>query len=394
MLDKDEALYQAYRSKDPDYDGKFVVAILGMFCRPTCRQRQTVSIRDCRFYETSNEAEQAGHRPCPFCRPEIPPKDPGKQVGETFTATVGYQPPYHWESMIRYLASQAISGVEVVEDGACLRTARFVSPAGEMASGWIKVANDPETNSLSVTLSETLKPVLPQVLAGVKHLFDLDCDPCAIYEKLKVMNRCKTLCVPGVRVPGCFEPFEMAVRAVLGQKLSAEASNAVAARVARNYGLPVDAGVDGLTHAFPACEDILAMGEDIEGKLGRLGVISIKSKAIMGLAKAMEQGDIDLDLPSNPEAEVKKLLKIKGVGQWTANYIAMRAMGWTDVFFETNPGVLDALRTHTVSEILKEAENWRPWRSYAMANLWNLKYERPDQREFSEALRALGLWPI
>ncbi len=179
------------------------------------------------------------------------------------------------------------------------------------------------------------------------------------------------LCVPGTRLPGCFNAFEMAVRAVLGQQITVKAASTLAARIAQTYGAPIQTGIEGLTYVFPSPEDLLSIEEPIENALGRLGVIASRAKTIYELARAIVQGEIDIDLPPHPEEEMKKLTAIRGIGGWTAKYIAMRAMEWPDAFLETDAGVKKALQPYTSKEILNMAEAWRPWRSYATVNLWN-----------------------
>lgn len=295
-----------------------------------------------------------------------------KRHNGNVTLALGYRPPYPWEEMLHFLAGRVISGVDRVKDGEYMRTAHFVTTEEKHVYGWVRVGHKPKKNALTVTVSETLLPVLPQVLARVRHLFDLYCDPDAIYETLRVMNDIRPgLCVLGTRLPGCFNAFEMAVRAVLGQQITVKAASTLAARIAQTYGTPVQTGIEGLTHVFPSPEDILALTGPIENDLGRLGVIAARSKTIYELARAIAQGEIDVDLPAQPEEEMKKLMAIRGIGSWTAQYIAMRAMEWPDAFLETDAGVKKALQPCTSKELLKIAEAWRPWRSYATVNLWN-----------------------
>lgn len=175
----------------------------------------------------------------------------------------------------------------------------------------------------------------------------------------------------GIRLPGCFNTFEMAVRAILGQQISVKAAGTLAARIVSAYGTPVWTGIAGLTHLFHPTQEILALGGAIENALGSLGVTSAKSRAIYDLGLALANKQINLNLFAQPEEEMKKLTSIRGIGNWTARYIAMRAMGWPDVFLETDLGVKKALKTHTTQELLVLAESWRPWRSYATINLWN-----------------------
>lgn len=296
----------------------------------------------------------------------------GKKPDGGITLALGYRPPYHWDEMLNFLAGRAITGVEVVRDGEYTRTARLEKADGTPVSGWVRVGHIPEKNALTVTVDETLLPVLSQVLARIRHLFDLYCDPAAVYETLQIMNDIRPgLCRLGTRVPGCFNAFEMAVRAVLGQQITVKAASTLSARIVKNYGTPIQTGIEGLTHIFPSPGKVLAMGEDITNNFGVLGVTSARSNTIYELAKALSQGEIDFDLSARPEEEIQKLMKICGIGSWTAQYIAMRAMEWPDAFLETDAGVKKALHPHTAKQMLEMAEAWRPWRSYATVNLWN-----------------------
>ena len=295
-----------------------------------------------------------------------------KQKSSDITLNLSYRPPYRWEQILDFLGGRAITGVEVVKDGEYMRTVCLETAKRKIVNGWVRVSNNPKQNALAVTISETLLPVLPQVLARVRHLFDLYCDPYAVYETLHAMNEIRPdICVLGTRLPGCFNAFEMAVRAVLGQQITVKAASTLTARIVDTYGTPIQTEIEGLTHIFPTPESILAMGDDIENNLGLLGVTKSRSKTIYELARALVQGEIDFGFCIQPEEEMKKLMKIRGIGSWTAQYLAMRAMEWTDSFLETDVGIKKALPNRTSKELLSVAEAWRPWRSYATVNLWN-----------------------
>lgn len=294
----------------------------------------------------------------------------GLQKGN-ITLALGYRPPYMWDNMLDFLSLRAISGVETVTDGAYYRTVDILTAENHHFYGWIKVEHAPKQNVLKVTLCETLLPVLPQVLAKVRHLFDLYCEPETVAETLAGMNNT----IPevyrhGTRLPGCFDSFEMAVRAVLGQQITVKAAGTLAERMAKTFGRPLQTTVPGLTHTFPLAEDIAAL-ENVEDSLGPLGIISARACTIKSLAEAVVGGEIDLTTTAQPALEIENLLRIKGIGRWTAQYIAMRGMGWPDAFLETDFGVKKALAPRTTKEMLELAENWRPWRSYATINLWN-----------------------
>lgn len=295
-----------------------------------------------------------------------------KKHNSDVTLALGYRPPYRWEEILNFLAGRAIAGVDTVKNGEYMRTVHLVTAEGKPVYGWIRVGHKSQNNALTITANETLLPVLPQVLARVRHLFDLYCDPDAVYQILSSMNNIRPgLCGLGIRLPGCFNAFEMAVRAVLGQQITVKAASTLAARIVNTYGAPIQTGIEGLTHVFPSPEDILALDGPIENHLGPLGVIAARSRTIYDLARAIVQREIDFDLCAQPEEEIKKLMRIRGIGSWTAQYIAMRAMEWPDAFLETDVGVKKALATYTSKELLEMAEAWRPWRSYATINLWN-----------------------
>lgn len=297
--------------------------------------------------------------------------DGNAQTSE-ITVYLGYHPPYRWEEILNFLSQRAIAGVEKVADGKYMRTVRLADKNGAWCSGWISVKNNPKKNTLSVTFSDTLVPVLSQVLTRVKRLFDLYCEPEVVYETLQTLDKIKPgLCVPGLRVPGCFDSFETSVRAILGQQITVKAASTLAGRIAEACEIPIETGIKGLTYTFPRLEDIVSLENTVEETLGELGVIAARSRCIFTLAKALENGEIELDSCMNPETEMKKLMQIKGIGSWTANYIAMRTMEWPDAFLETDIGIKHALPGYTPKELLAMSEKWKPWRSYATMNLWN-----------------------
>lgn len=296
----------------------------------------------------------------------------GSNMRGAITLGLGYRPPYRWNEMLAFLAMRAIPGVEVVTDREYMRTVRLRATNGKSLSGYLRVTNEVKDHLLVVTLSDSLLPVLPRVLARVKGLFDLHCDPQAVDGVIKQMNGiCPDTSKLGVRVPGSFDSFEMATRAILGQQLSVKASRVLLGRIVGAYGEPVRTGVEGLTHTFPSPHDVLVMGKDVTENLGQFGVISMRSNAIYNLARAVVSGELDLSPSAQPEEEIKKLISIRGVGDWTAQYVAMRAMEWPDAFLETDAGIKRALPGLTSKELLELADRWRPWRSYATVSLWN-----------------------
>lgn len=299
---------------------------------------------------------------------------------ETITLKLGYRPPYAWDELIDFLSGRAIPGVEMVKDGVYSRTV-FMKNGNDSYSGWISVENKPRFNSLSVTMCSSLLPVLPHVLARVRRLFDLNCDPIEIDHKLSVLNeRSPGLCVPGLRLPGCFDPFEMSVRAILGQQITVKAARTLAMRMTHTFGSSVDTPFEELQYTFPSSEDVYQMTLPIEDQLGPLGVTGIRARCIFSLAEAIETGTLHFTPEADPQEELEKLLKLPGFGPWTVKYIGMRAFSLPDSFPHTDYGVKKALAGLSEKEILQLSQDWRPWRSYATLNLWNsLKGEKTKE---------------
>lgn len=287
------------------------------------------------------------------------------------TLSLGYRPPYAWDKLIAFLASRAIPGVESVADGVYRRTVALEKDSNYY-HGWIAVNNRPEQNALAVTLASGLLPVLPQVLAKIRQLFDTSCNPLDIADKLASMNELlPNMVIPGIRLPGCFDPFEMSVRAILGQQITVKAARTLAMRFAAAFGRPVATPFAELTHLFPAPERILALAMPIENHLGPLGIIGARARSILALATALATGAITLTYRADPAAEMKKLLALPGFGPWTVEYIAMRALSWPDAFPHTDYGVKKALAMISPAEIPALSQKWSPWRSYATITLWN-----------------------
>lgn len=285
--------------------------------------------------------------------------------------SVSYRPPYAWDKILSFLAARAIPGVESVASNTYNRTV-LVRRKEKVYRGWISVTNSPKRNSLSLTMSSSLLPVLSPVLARVRALFDTNCDPVEIYEKLRTMNAVSPqLPMSGIRLPGCFEPFEMSIRAILGQQITVKAARTLALRFSEKFGEKIETPWQDLSLTFPEPEMICDLPAPIADHLGPLGITRTRAGSILALAKAMTLGSINLYNSSNPLNEMEKLLELPGFGPWTVQYIGMRAMGWPDAFPHTDYGVKKALANIEAKEILVMAKKWQPWRSYATINLWN-----------------------
>ncbi len=292
-------------------------------------------------------------------------------INQEITLQLGYRAPYEWEKLLLFLKGRAISGVEAVDTNSYRRTVAIYSN-GAYKRGWLSVKNDSNKNSLLVTISASLLSVISKVLFRVRGLFDLDCEPMEIYEKLSVMNELSpNLCIKGLRVPGCFEPYETALRTILGQQITVKGAQTLAMRIASKFGEKIATPYDDLTHTFPTPKTIHGLETPIENHLCPLGVTGARARSIFALTKAFLNGFVTFSRYSNIESEINNLLTLPGIGKWTAEYMVMRILCHPDVFLHTDYGVKKAMNNIDEKEILKISEKWRPWRSYAVMNLWN-----------------------
>lgn len=290
---------------------------------------------------------------------------------EHITLLLAYRPPFAWETLLNFLGARAIPGVEQVDSSQYRRTVS-VTHKGKTHQGWISVSNCPERNVLAVTLSSSLFPVLNQVLTRVRFLFDLNCTPEEIQEQLGNMHIGEDrVFEPGLRIPGCFDVFEMTVRAILGQQITVRAARTLAMRFAARLGESVQTPFRELTVTFPTIERICDLEQPVEEHLGPLGITRARTRSIRALAEALKQGTVRLGTGADPKREMKNLAALPGFGPWTVQYLAMRALGWPDAFPHTDYGVKKALGNLPPKEILALAEGWSPWRSYATLCLWN-----------------------
>ena len=281
---------------------------------------------------------------------------------ETLAFDLAYRPPYDWEAMLAFLERRAITGVESVERGAYLRTVRVAAARGE-ARGWISVAPSKRRAALRVTASASLAGALPVVLARVKHLFDLSCNPQEIGAVLGALASRH----PGLRLPGALDGFEVAVRAILGQQVTVKAATKIAARFASAFGEPIETPHASLTTLFPRAAAIAAL-EPVA--IAERGVVRTRALAIVELAREVASGKLRLEPSAEIESTIAALDALPGVGPWTAQYVAMRALAWPDAFPHPDVAVLKAMKATRAGAALVTAESWRPWRAYAVLHLW------------------------
>ena len=221
----------------------------------------------------------------------------------------------------------------------------------------------PKKPTLRVTVSASLAKALPPVLSRVKTLMDLACHPAEVAQALGALARNH----PGLRVPGAFDGFEVAVRAIFGQQVTVAAARTVTGRFAAAFGDPLDTPFIYLNRIFPSAERIAELPY---GRIARLGMPGARARTVLALARAVADGGLVLMPNADIEATLDKLRSLPGVGEWTAQYIAMRALAWPDAFAHTDLGVMKALGETDARRVLAAGEAWRPWRAYAVMHLW------------------------
>jgi AraC family transcriptional regulator of adaptative response / DNA-3-methyladenine glycosylase II len=223
---------------------------------------------------------------------------------------------------------------------------------------------------LEVEVSTSLAPVLPALLSRLRSLFDLDARPEIICEQLgrDPFMAAPISQAPGLRVPGCVDGFELAVRAILGQRISVSAASTLAGRLAEAFGESIETPHPRLGRLSPRPQRLAEV--EVE-QLVKLGIAAPRARAIRELAQAVALGNIVLEPSADPERAIASLKELPGIGDWTAHYIAMRALRWPDAFPAADLGLLRAARAKSPRELLQLAEAWRPWRAYAALVLWH-----------------------
>jgi len=464
---------RARLSRDPRFDGKFYIGVIGsgVYCRPIC-PAPTAKEKNVRYFPSAAAAAEAGFRPCLRCRPECSPGTPAwfgtsntvsralrligesgledggvevladrlgvgsrhlrrlflrhlgatpiavaqtrrlhfakklidetrlpmgqialasgfgcvrrfnaairkvykrtptqirrlvrqKETGNQYLFRLNFRPPYHWDGLLSYLAARATPGVEAVANG-CYR--RTISLNG--SDGYFEVSLDEEHAALVARIEFGDPQLLFFIVERIRAMFDLNADWATIVYALKSdPTLARTMeTAPGLRVPGSWNGFELTVRAILGQQVTVKGATALAGRLAAKFGKPVS-GPAGLTHIFPTA-DVLA-----DSKLAGVGLTGARAETIRALARAVASGKIDFEGVVYTEKFLEQLCEIPGIGKWTAQYVAMRALREPDGFPSSDLGLLRALKLKSYRELESRAEAWRPWRAYAAMYLWNI----------------------
>lgn len=290
----------------------------------------------------------------------------GSSAATSSTLLLCYRPPYDWEGMLQFLQGRMLQGVECVEAGTYARTVRLGT-----CVGWVRVSHVPEKRALAVEFAHSLVPVLPALLGRLRALFDLSARPDVISQHLveDALLRKAVLASPGLRVPGAFDGFEMTVRAILGQQITVKAATRLACRFVEAFGEETVTPVAGLTRLSPQPEVVARASLEA---VASLGIIRTRAACMVAVAEAFRSGALVLDEGTLPEAAIEQLVALPGIGPWTAHYVAMRALRWTDAFPKEDVAVRNRLGGVTAREAEALSQRWRPWRSYAVLHVWNM----------------------
>lgn len=271
-----------------------------------------------------------------------------------------YRPPYDWESMLAFLGPRAIPGVESVGGGSYRRSIRV-----DANEGYVEVSLDQQPDTLLVRIHFPEPKALFLIVERIRRMFDLNADWQKIALRLEddpILGKALKA-RPGVRVPGCWDGFELAIRAILGQQVTVKGATTLAGRLVQAFGHPL-ATPNGLTHTFPS-PAVLA-----DANIKRIGLPSKRADSLRRLARAVRDGEVSFDGVIDSDAFLRRLTELPGIGAWTADYIAMRALGEPDAFPSADLGLMRSLQVKNSRELELRSQQWRPWRAYAALYLW------------------------
>ena len=311
------------------------------------------------------------------------------------TVRLGYRPPFDTEAIMHFFKSHVMAGSEFVTTdpatGISLMGMTCRLPTGNStaanhrdgaigwATGWLSAWFDTTSSQLVLQVSDSLCGVLPDVIRCVRDLFDLDAEPAAINQLLHAPFPTGD----GLRVPGALSGFELAVRAILGQQITVAAARTVAQRLVTALGEPIETPWPALNRVFPAPAQLRDTSAERSNLLGGLGIIRQRQAAIAALAQAVASGQLVLGSRADVPTTVTALKALPGVGDWTAQYIAMRALRWPDAFPAGDVALHKTLgvQGHKHPARLAEAAStaWKPWRSYAVIRVWSGAWRGPDK---------------
>ena len=290
-----------------------------------------------------------------------------------------YRPPFDFAAMLGFLGKRALPGLEQVEVDAYQRLAGTVE-----APVRVRVTADPDRPELHLDIAGAEPQAIPDMVRRVRRLFDLDADLGPVHRSLAEDARLARAIGrrPGLRVPGAWDGFEVAVRAVLGQQVSVAGATTLAGRLLRTFGQPCAGSVDGFDRLFPSAEALR------DAELEAIGLPRSRAACLRALAAAVADGELDFSAGQPLAGFVARLCELPGIGRWTANYVAMRVLGHPDAFPAGDlivRQVLGAGQTLGERACEQRSQAWRPWRAYAVLHLWHLAGDSGTDHAASES---------
>ena len=350
----------------------------------------------------------------------LPPSQLRKEIGRDAAASqgeirlqLGFRPPYDTQALLGFWQHRQLDTMEFIALHADSMPANSpkslknqlpsivrslcLMHQGRMLRGWLHGSLDDEAHLLRVRMSDTLAPALPLLVTRLRAAFDLDADPAAIDAALGIDPTVRAELVEahttlrqaqgerrvtslrfvgkeGMRVPGSLDGFEIAVRAILGQQVTVAAGRTFTQRVLQTFGEPIVTPWPSVSRCFPTPQ---ALAQASPESLGALGIVKLRQAALIALSQAVASGAMDLNSPANPLHTISQLKALPGIGDWTAHYIAMRALRWPDAFPAGDIALHNALGLRDIkspTQRARQAEElsqaWRPWRSYAVLRIW------------------------
>ncbi|WP_020395994.1 AlkA N-terminal domain-containing protein [Thiolinea disciformis] len=279
------------------------------------------------------------------------------------TFKLAYRPPLDWSHLLSYFKTRCLKGVELVDGQTYSRTVALIDTQGKWHEGWISISPDPKQNALQLTISDSLEAVIPLVIAQVRSLCDLDCEPDTIHQALGELASPAT----GLRVPGAWDGFEIAVRAVMGQLVTVKAALTLVGRIADLAACKVETPYPALYQRFPLAQDFLNISDET---FSSYKIQPRKVAILRHIATLIVQGELVLESSADYQQTYQRLLQIKGIGPWSASYIAMRTLRWPDAFLGDDYWIKKLLKVSTAKQAEAIAQQWKPWRSYAVMYIW------------------------
>jgi len=305
------------------------------------------------------------------CSPSELKKSPETTKDNPITINLAYRPPFDWPLMLTFFKLRQVPSIEQVTDTQYCRTVSF-----DDCTGWFSVSQHATKAELIVTLQLSNYQRLTQVLTNIRRMFDLDADMSVIHQHLSanpILSRVIQQ-YPGLRLPGCWDVFEFSIRAILGQQISVKAATTLADRITQQYGSDAPENPWQLKKHFPNLAQLQA------AEFTAIGLTKTRIQTLKNwLAFIAQQNTNKFNIFSQYqtiEQFEQQLITVKGIGPWTANYLAMRGLSEPDAFPSADLGIIKALTTSTQSPpnnkaILSTVQAWRPWRSYAAIYLWH-----------------------